>query len=39
MQGYPQASGYPQQQPQDYNYAQYYQGQYAQQQQIGTPAI
>jgi splicing factor 1 len=30
--GYPQASGYPQQ-PQDYNYAQFYQGQYAQQQQ------
>jgi splicing factor 1 len=39
MQGYSQASGYPQQQPQDYNYAQYYQGQYAQQQQIGTPSI
>jgi hypothetical protein len=38
MQSYPQASSYPQQQ-QDYNYAQYYQGQYAQQQQIGTPAI
>jgi len=37
--GYPQASGYPAQQPQDYNYAQYYQGQYAQQQQIGTPSI
>jgi len=36
--GYAQASSYPQQ-PQDYNYAQYYQGQYAQQQQIGTPSI
>jgi splicing factor 1 len=37
--GYPQASSYPQQPAQDYNYAQYYQGQYAQQQQIGTPSI
>jgi len=37
--GYPQASGYPQQPAQDYNYAQYYQGQYAQQQQIGAPSI
>jgi splicing factor 1 len=35
--GYPQASGYSQQQPQDYNYAQFYQGQYAQQQQ-STPS-
>jgi splicing factor 1 len=30
--GYQQGSGYPQQQSQDYNYASYYQGQYAQQQ-------
>ncbi|KAJ7678524.1 splicing factor SF1 [Mycena rosella] len=29
--GYQQGSGYPQQQSQDYNYASYYQGQYAQQ--------
>ncbi|KII89755.1 hypothetical protein PLICRDRAFT_158899 [Plicaturopsis crispa FD-325 SS-3] len=36
-QGYPQAAGYPQQ-PQDYSaqYAQYYQSQYAQQQDVGA---
>lgn len=32
--GYPQATGY----GHDQNYAQYYQGQYAQQQQVGTPS-
>lgn len=32
--GYPQAAGY----GHDQNYAQYYQGQYAQQQQVGTPS-
>jgi len=37
--GYPQVPGYSQPQSQDYNYAQYYQGQYAQQQQIAATSI